>query len=1820
MKLGVVFLAGLLSVNGLFEYRNKGHEFAQYDHIYQFDKSTSLNACETWSESNTSVPVHNFYGPNAKNTSCLNVNWDMATKTEKLSISVDLSPFPTLPWNEYTSTSYKPLATAQHRMERNSDFELFLYNKDNLPHRTMVITTGTNDDTKQTLASIDSVDATGKIEAVTIIQPGEPKDPSDSVYVKWWGAESQSGMPTMTVTRGEGAELELVVSDIRSDGKGTVTGIKIVNGGKNYQKTEKTFSPKTASSTDNDVFKKTQEVHGECHFTNKLGDKVTYAEYVADGETAEPGDCSLEKAGVLKGDSPCKCHYFGVRYSFERVTKKCNKLQIKFLNRFNGPFTAYAYTAPQSYKVVTYDEQIPLLAEGVLKDSHIPLDDTLKYKLAPKWKHDERNIRNKLTVNVTAQEGDTRWNCVEKYTNLPDEWGKYSCDKATNDLEVHPVEYLNKRAKGVKQVPFVTGLVPSTVLSIDKSSLPLVGFEEGAIGTVTCPPGKDYCTGGSCTVTRRLDKRKGVLKEVRVVYGGSGCEEAPMLRIKRSSTHSNYMNITLTVADGQVTTAKFDVTAIRESFDTSHHCKNDAKDDDKEETGKDTGGFCDLFQVSGPVIELYDFQEVESLHHNFGINADDSKDSSGNLNNEVKLKWTPHSDAIVSDHASADVTISSERELDIKITDPGRYWQKIGDIVVKSKNLAVTIKSGTGNFANNGRNDVPTMLITPVLKRNCDIPPQFEFVFEDEPTSGKSAFTEMQDATCEFRWKKKTCENGLTQNYTLTDVVFTGQGTHYAEFTEEDSKGVKTQYPYIQMLNTKASKNWWKEKLTVAVAANERAEISFKNTEGVMAATVDKAGSGYVVPKYGGFNLRFNMPTMTKHESVTDADKLTGKEMVRDVVVLEGGKGYKDYQQVCCAQAKTNAGITYKSISHLPNGQPIGTIAIDANGVVTEATLAPQSWMFCNAELTNHYYFVCGRTMKSIKYSVKNEKNSCGNKGFYKNPPEILFDVDKQFCTDTDFCVRPTITAILEENEVTKFTVDDGGWVKEVTSAMTNIDGSSTKRVLYDWGDLSDLVEDCKDDNGNAIANCNTSPRMHTDLKYTVEWEEAGVGAILALDYALETLNAVRGNGASAGGTYQKEYTTISYVNGEVTGLNLARTAYHTFPEASFPLRFLPHDKKFAAHTDPYKQDDSYGYYVHKEKRSADGSLKGDFTIRNTEKLNFKWDHDASATKHAADEGTNHLDNKLNDHVPWGFSLTIWDKDNHALNGYNKDKNAAGKSKDDFGRDNLFGKIKALGALTAPLEQDSTGTYNTYMAYPSALQITPQTSNFGMPKLIDIDENFTQSWTYETISVHSLSVKMDSPDNSKNFYYETRPKPSPLADRIPFETEANLFDVFTSFKVIFDVEDVVDITDSYANVTVYNYYQVNQDSSNKAQRYRVCPKHPLYESIHFKTEVYEGKGDVKVVYGPSRIHTDSWDNTYQPWSHEGTYVYPNRMFAPYTWTSEKSKNDEHEHTDSRFNSACIDVQVLFNEDCGYEHGDANYDSVLKVRLSAKITYPGGECIIDDDCVDRTNGGGATKASLAVRESVNSDINRFTYCYVADDVHAPTCRECNEETDCDGGQYCFDADKIINNLAHGEYYTSEMKAWAHKMINKHKTCQKKEGLGKSCAIGLKTHNSLGGTRDPTHLSTKYREKYTKNGDTTMCGGAIFDYDGDHLADQWTGFCESHVCVECTKHAKKGSLDEEVHLSGKMCVAGQLVNARLTGITSKNDYWDQAQKLSNENEAATKVAENKLTMLTDIMGVTLMFSILTAFSAFISSLLLMGRCNSCKVGSGQKVTPE
>lgn len=1816
------FLAGLVAVNALYVKRHTDNIYAQYAKIYQFEESTSLNECETWAHENNSIPIHNLFGSNARNTTCLDVDWDSTTLGT--SFSLDVTDFPNHPLITETNT------LKHSSFQRDQAFEIFMHNVDILPDATMVLAFDTAEaKTADNFIGKISVDTTtGAITGVSVVNAGKTVKADKSVKVKWWGLTgAMNGMQMNDVTIGKDAEFELVLSDIQPDGTGTITSVTVVKGGKNYQATQDTFSPETFTvgkwvPTQTVVDKK---IDSHCEWTDDLGVKTTFSK--ENHPSLEEDDCSLEAA---TRSEYCRCYYFGykikkIRRTFSLETGSCDDIVATFENRFNGKFTAYAYTCMGKDCYGLFLDE-PMLPEGVTKETHLPLGQSVLYRLEHKWKHDERNVRKNVTVKVTPQEANSKWNCDETLVNLPDVWAKYSCDKAKQDQELNPVEYLNKRARGVKQVPFVTGLLTNPKLTVDTANLPTYQFQKGA--------NKVNLDGSGCTIQRRPIAQQGVLREVRVVYGGEGCTEKPMLRIQGDSM-SKWMNVSLTLSDGKITKAELPVEDIRDSHE-SGGCTNSVKDND--ETAVDEGGSCDFFKAQGTFnYELWDFTTIESLEmQKPGINANVEKDSNDKYKTSITFDTTYPTDAIVTDHANIELSYTNDRfvRLELKDSGTGVYWQKIADLVDPDKIFKVTQTTNSAEYK--GRKG-PAFKVIPMTTRNCKIPPQFEFIIED------GTKTSMQDAKCKFVWEKVPCPDGLNQNYTLKDVVITEHGTGYqsGSVTTDD---VTTTYPHISLPATLKTDNWFEQKLTVTIGESERAAISFKNKDGIMSATVDNGGKGYnpvVDVNYDDeYGLKIGMPVMTDFGALSRDELHNGKNMVRDLVVLEGGSGYKEYQQVCCFKPET-ADAEAEIVAFLPNGgAQIGTITL-TDGVVTAATLAPESHMYCKKKFNQEPHFsVCGRKLEKIQF--KESEYDCGERGLYddgsSSAPKILFDVDDTMCGDD--CTRPELEAVLNsDGHVSSFTVKDGGWFKDV---QTHKNGHwfEVDNILYDWG--GDLEEECDQD--PAVDGCVKSPRLHQSSvtnKYILTWEASGVGATLELDHALHTLNAVRGKkyttpGGSenvAGGAYQKKHTNLAIGNGAVTGLILGRSAYHTFTAESFPLKF----KLWSRWSTKFEFQ-----HLQVEDRNSDGTLK-DVTLKfptNVDHKEFKtkWTQDLKADKYTAQ----HTDNKLNEHLPLGFPVTIYDVDGKDLNGFDNTAFGNSEGKADS-NSNLFGRWKPFGALTGPLVVDTLGSsgvyindntgYNTYININSGDQTSQENAAIAQGKLLNIDENSTQTWLYETLQAHSLKVKLDSPKNSGSFYYEdgAKSKTNPDPDRIPFESNADLFKVFTSFKVSFEVEDILDITDSYVNVTVTK-------DAGLSERYRVCPKHNLYESIHFETEVYEGNGkfyadeqfrrqwlrQVKVYYLPSRDLVTANKKHYLGRLDGAEYRFPNNLYNGYKY----ALPDTGITPEARFMDGCVDVMLEWDDTMCKTSSEfkANQDTTLEVRLSAKVTYFGGECIIDDDCIDRTNGGGATKASFAVRESVNSDIDRFTYCYVGSDSHAPTCRECRYDTDCDGGQFCFDSSKIITALTSGKYYTSEMQAWAHKMINKHGTCQKKEGLGKSCGTSQKTDMSPGDDVPSflTNYNDAYKGKYTKNGDTSYCGAELRDYDGHVLEKQWEGFCESHVCVECTDHvhapAQNGAGQNWQALSGKKCIAGQLVNSRLTGITNKNDYWDQAQKLSNDNEAATKVAEAKLTMLTDIMGVTLMFSILTAFSAFLTTMLLMGRCGSCKTQSTSKVAPE
>jgi hypothetical protein len=1761
-------LLGLYSVAALYDDKSYttevNHIYAQSPTTFQFTESTSLNECETWNAENNSVPIHNLYGGNEKNTSCLDATWD-SVEADGYQVTLDLNTLPRV---------------GNALLSREEEVELLVHNKANAPSKTMFVTsdqaiTAFSD---RVFAKITEVDAAGAIQKVEVFHAGASITQTSNVEIKFWGQGTPADIDEHSAS---GAVLKFTWKDVTPDGKGTVAGVTVVKGGKGYQKTDAVFNPDSWIQSGKLAH---QDIEGTCKWVDTDGKTATDFKALGITEYSET-DCKFGE-NAQKKSKHCDCRYFATRYgAVNGITtaaeEPCNLIPFGLKSFFNGvPLTFFAYTF--------ISEIEGMLPEGVTKQVHLPLGENIKLAMNPKWKKDDRNYRNKLTVKVTNQD-DSNPLCDYDLINALDNYqADYSCEQSKSKLEIDAVGLLNQKAKAVTQEPFAWGYRPSTRLSIDESTLPTVQFKNA------------QKSGASCSITRRPSNNQAVLTGIRVIHGGE-CTAAPMVQIRQSKT-TGWMNVSLTLEDNKITAATIPSASDFPSDAVLSECKDGARNGD--ETDVDEGGRCDYFRVDVPTqIDTYgdhwrlmDAVTITAIEMSKrGINFNTKKDSNGDYEDgDVEATITYPADTIISDHAAVKIEIDDDRSVSVTLDDAGQFWQDV--TAMDDNHVTITQKAG-GPTSDHDSRSRREFKVLPITERNCKVMPQFEFIFEDAHND--------VDATCEYIWEEAGCDSDGSKNWTLKGIDIT-QGTGYVKYDYKDSTNDEvTKYPYIDLPPTKAADNWFNEHVYFNVEASEQAQIEFGINEGIVSAEVTSGGKGYYVDDakitYPYFNI--GMPVNKPVQKLSENDLYTGTAMVRNVVVIESGEGYDStFQQICCSKFETSTA-EGKIISHVLSGEKIGEITVDDKGAVKTATLHPRAWQTCQSEFSDDFHFyVCGARITSV--SFKDSPESC-TVGAYDTVPIIEFDEDSDLACDyltfsasNTHCKRPVIEGVLDGSGLTSFTVKDGGWFPEA-QVSTGKSQLEIDDILYDWG--GELLEPCADP---ADTSCVKSKRLsESSHTFAVNWETPGKGAYLELDYALSTLNEVRGKSITQDGTTYKKggtklkYTTFSFDGaGALSALSLNRKAYHVFDieDAPLTLEIVPRYYTGAAPT--------WTSPILKSNFNADGTLTVKHELSDFDHGEFKTFHSTLANTNTLKVTAQTLDNQINHQRPKAHKVTIKNEDDVKI------------------VDEAWGSLTlSFGALGHPVSVNGVNDYDDYYdAGDGTNQHAEVTKKLAQVTYLGRDENNTQTWEYSKLPVHQLRITFSSPNGAGVPYYPNDDKLSPKSDMVPFESESGLFNIFFSGNVSYEVEDIPDFTDSSANVTVY---KPNTDMDHKEGRLRVCPKHSLYQSIHFTTEVLEGdkfvsgEGKVNVYFGDAIDATSDLSTLYVPYDDD---KFPTtRESSKYIFTRSSSSSAPV----GAVRSDCVDVKVVYAE--GMCADDTTAES-LTVKITSKVTYKEGECIIDDDCIDRTNGGGATKASLAVRESANSDIDRFSYCFIAENVHAGTCRECLYDIDCDGGQYCFDASYVFQDI--DKYHTPEMKAWAQKTINKHGTCQKKQGLGKTCGTGYKVNKDGANKFLSVKLDERYVEMYTKNGDGSTCGEYYTDFDG-HVyrssnADNnhaWLGFCESHVCVECTKHVHSSGIEDYEH-SGKVCVAGQLVNAKDTGITTKNDYWDQAQKLSNANEAATKVAETKLTMLTDIMGVTLMFAILTSVSTVLTTMLLMGRCNGCKSQGNSKVAPE
>jgi hypothetical protein len=823
--------------------------------------------------------------------------------------------------------------------------------------------------------------------------------------------------------------------------------------------------------------------------------------------------------------------------------------------------------------------------------------------------------------------------------------------------------------------------------------------------------------------------------------------------------------------------------------------------------------------------------------------------------------------------------------------------------------------------------------------------------------------------------------------------------------------------------------------------------------------------------------------------------------------------------------------------------------------------------MASNANSAKHgQFFVCGKRLKAVKHKNP-DPSSCKEYGTYSadNLPYLSVNfgdttAKSDSYRDSSQFSPPKVKPLFAKGATTGddtyqyisgFEVEEGGWL---------------------FGDVTVSLQAAGKD--RLTKKDSTSGKEITTTNLVYEYETAGEGCVLAISDSAWLLREMNGNEFDAPtgkGTKLNRDTTFTIEDGEVKSVKLARTGTHVFTGMT-PLDIQVWDGA----------DSTYKTIT----KIGEEDLNEDGTIPDTLKITY-------------DPYTNLFPGLSGKHnkIPWDADTgTNFDREKHTVPSTQAEAPPRGrqvkivsKHKDLSGslvwgdtlryesRSATMGmRIESYGVVESPLEPFA-GTKDA-LGYNRRTHLTV--------------ENRTYTWTHKRfLNSDDLGFLFKVPPHVDSTWYPIEESFLNISGRT-FNATSDLFSVVTGATVTWSVKNFQDITDKSVVLNV-----TRNKEEWESPRFRVCPdKHDYWERLDFSVEVLNGTGKAKIYWGDAK---DASISTAYDKLIEGKYPsFGNEWF-------------KHQAFDADYKRKCVDVRVEFDEE--YCNVDKSWerpvvDNTIEVRLTNKVTYFGGECSVDEQCVNRNFQGGATKASLSVRASSNSDPNRFTMCHTMMDPHNPVCKECSDDCDCGAGQYCFKADPIITKYKAGKYARGSEQAWAESQIVKHLTCQKKNGLLEPCGSAVAGENDM--------HDHKYRHKHGDNGDAHWCGEDLWDYkDENRMKELWSGKCVNHMCVECSMEQAHSTCAKY-----KTCVGGLFKDSHTLDADRNNDFIANSAKLQTDNEMAQAKAATRVDMLTDIMGATLMFVMVSTVATVVSTLLLAGRCASCRNTGDNKVAPQ
>jgi hypothetical protein len=1254
-------------------------------------------------------------------------------------------------------------------------------------------------------------------------------------------------------------------------------------------------------------------------------------------------------------------------------------------------------------------------------------------------------------------------------------------------------------------------------------SASISGVDESTI------PDQEWSTKPTCTVERRPDDKKGKYIGIRVLFGGEGCSSDLIYQVKPNSA-AEWKDASLTMSDGSVTKATLDGT------------------DDWVVKGN---------TWEGQVLDHYSVTSIRMTK--FGSGYDSSS--------KPTVTLTVPSEMTQVTAAELEAEVSDNGELTgIKIKNAGKYKGKYENLWTKQPTITVA-NAGTGEI---------TATAVPVMTPTCTANPQFDLLYElDGLHLDSSSYTvsSLDDAKCSFEFEEVGCADiiGTDTKYKISKVVIEYPGRYYYASSVDN----EVDYPRVKAAASGETTKY----IALESDASEAAEFDLTMTNGIVKAEITNAGKGY--NKLSPSNFKIEFPKLQQSALVHRTNGGSGgnaQGLLGRVVVLEKGSGYKDYHKLCCSPDRE------RTYAYNPNGVPIGTLTLDADGGVTGVEVSAAAWKTCEADrmadktnANKHgQFFVCGKKLKAVKHK-REDPQSCKEWGTYDSSKlpflNVAFDDTTQRGSDnyrdssqfTAPKVKPTFSDGKGGDSTYKyisgFEVTDGGWFHEnVEKVKISVNARGKDRLTK------------KDStNGKDMEN--------TNLLF--EYEEAGEGCVLAMDDTAWLLREMNGKEfeepTNVGDKYPLD-TTFTIEGGGVTGVSLARTGTHVFTGLT-PLTVRVFDDRASATSTKAVA------VISEDDLTADGTIPNSFNFTDHYNLFLEtsghdavyWDADTSTDFKRSDTSKPFVQAEA---PPRGRRVTITSpkvvpgSDTNVWGGnlrYESRSSTMGLRYDYIG----VVKSPLLHGLTADATQDSIINRKT--------------------KLTVVNRTYT--FTHSRLDSDYRGFNFRAPLHVTSDYYPGGTDSFINVTGKPFAAQSDLFSVVTGATVSWSVKEFPDITDSSVVLNVTRY-----TDEHDSARFRVCPdKHDYWRRVDFDVEVLRGAGRVKIIWGES---TDSsLSSTYH-----AELNYPKFSGTGGKWFT------RHAIPSPYFKRRCIDVRLEFDESyCNVEDSWERpvVDNTLEVRLTSSASYFGGECTVDEQCITRNFQGGATKASLSVRASANSDPDRFTMCNTMMDPNNPVCKECSKDCDCGAGQYCFLVDSVISNYKDGKYAKGAELAWAEAQIVKHGTCQKKKGLLEPC--GAYDHTG----QSPSMDSADYHFLHGDSGDHHSCREYLFDYSADTTGaiTLWEGKCINHVCVECQSHTDHSECSKY-----KTCIGGLYRDSHTLDANRNNDFIANSAKLQTDNELAQAEAANRIDMLTDIMGATLMFVMVSTVAMVTSTLLLAGRCSSCRNTGDNKVSPQ